>query len=106
MKCINCGKDTDEGKVVCQGCLGVDRYDKFLRIHVCNSFIQMESEVEGVCQYVLLCAPIKKALESEALIVPFQGHIVCPYPGINLGYILYKKFSRENLEKNYSEYLD
>jgi hypothetical protein len=66
----------------------------------------MESEDEGVCQNVLLCKPIKSALKSEAFIKPSLGHIVCPHPNENLRYVLYGKFSREELKGNYAEFLE
>lgn len=63
----------------------------------------MKGEIKGVCQNVLFCAPIKKALKKESLIEPSIGHVICPYPYINLMYILYRTFSKEDLERNYSE---
>ena len=106
MKCVNCGKKIDEGRIVCQGCRNSDIYNKFLIVHTCNSFMQMEGKITSVCQFVLNCAPIKKALEGKAFIRPHVGHIVCPHPSENLGYILYGEFSREDLMKNYKEYLE
>ena len=106
MKCVNCGKKTDEGRIVCQGCRNSDIYNKFLTVHTCGSFMQMEGKIEGVCRNVLFCAPIKKALEGEPLIEPWLGHVICPHSSENLIYILHGEFSREDLEHNYKEYLE
>lgn len=106
MKCVSCGKKINDARIVCEGCRSLDRCSKFLIVHTCESFEQMEGKTKGVCRYVLLCEPIKKALKGEALIEPLMGHVVCPHPYENLRYILYGEFSREDLEKNYKEYLE
>lgn len=106
MTCINCGKKTEEGKIVCESCMNVDRHIKYLEVHTCGSFVPMEGELEGICQNVLSCAPIKKALKNEPLIVPSLGHVVCPHARINLGFIVYRTFDGKELgrlKRNYSE---
>ncbi|TFH06558.1 MAG: hypothetical protein E4H14_10585 [Candidatus Thorarchaeota archaeon] len=67
--------------------------------------MQQEGEMDGVCRNLLLCEPLKRALKSEPLIVPGIGHVVCPYPGINLSMILNREYSEEQLAKNYKECL-
>ena len=83
--------------------MNVDAYVKFLEAHICRSFMQKKGEMKGICQNVLLCEPIKKALKNEMLIAPSIGHVVCPYPRINLGYIVYRTFDKKDLERSYSE---
>jgi len=106
MKCVKCGNQTKGNKIVCSSCINTDVATNYIDAHKCHSFKQMKDAIEGVCQNVFLCQPIKKALKNEMLFERGLGHIVCPYPSINLSYITYNDFSQKDLElleMNYEE---
>jgi len=66
----------------------------------------MENAENGTCANFLLCEPIKRALKSEALIVPNLGHVICPHASINLAKAIYGQFTEEILRTNYPECLE
>ena len=104
MKCLICKEKTDS-KILCSKHLGVDTRLPYLSTHICNSFMQKDGEMEGVCTNYLLCAPIKKALKHEMLVNASLGHVICPHASINLSKIIYSAFSEEEIRANYPEYL-
>jgi len=105
MKCLICGEKTNN-RLLCEKHIGgVDACLQYLTVHNCNSFKQKIGELEGVCEFHLLCAPIKKALKHEILINGNIGHVVCPYAGINLGKVIYSEVSEEEIRSNYPECL-
>jgi len=106
MKCVNCGRKTEEGKLLCSKCIKIDYYTQFVASHTCNSFFQKEGEMEGVCQNAIVCEPMKNALQGQPLIVPQLGHVTCPHPSLNVSYLVHGRFDRETLKRNYKEYLD
>lgn len=105
MKCIKCRKVTKGNKIICNSCINTDVANRFATCQKCNSFFQMKGAANGICQNVLLCEVIKKALIGKSLFNDI-GHVVCPYSGVNISYITYNDFSEEQLEmlkRNYSE---
>ncbi len=99
-------KKHEEKQLSAQVVGGVDRHRPFVHAHICQSFIQVKGDVEGVCKKFLLCTPIKKALKNELLIEPNLGHVVCPHASTNLAKIIYGEFDEETLKMNYKECFD
>ena len=106
MKCVNCGLKAEEGKLLCTKCMTADYYTQFVKSHTCSSFTQKEGGIDGVCENAIVCEPMKKALQGLPLIVPQLGHVTCPYPSLNVSYLVYGIFDRESIKRNYKEYLD
>lgn len=106
MKCVNCGGKAEEGRLLCPKCLGIENYTQFVSSHVCGSFMQKTGEMDGVCQNAIVCEPMKRALQGQPLIDPQLGHVICPYPSINISYLRYQKFDKDTLKIKYNEYLE
>lgn len=107
MKCVHCGSISQEGKLLCQKCMKESEwYSQFVKSHTCNSFMPKEGGANVVCKNAISCQPMKKALQEQQLINSQMGHVVCPYPEMNISHLIYNKFSKETLERNYKEYLD
>lgn len=106
MKCVNCGETTKGSLITCPDCSNLDSLVKVLSSHVCGSFFQVENEVKGSCRNFYMCKPIKMALQNKPLIEPGIGHVVCPYPSINLGKIMHSEMSEDMIKNNYSECMD
>jgi len=105
MKCLICGERTEK-KLLCPKHMGVDARLQYLTVHYCNSFKQKKGEPEGVCEFYLLCEPIKKALKHEILMSSNIGHIVCPHAEMNLNRAVYSEVSEEEIRSNYPECLE
>lgn len=105
MKCLICGEKTNN-KLLCGKHTSVEHCLLYLTVHTCNSFKQKKGEPQGVCEFHLLCEPIKKALKHEALINPNLGHVVCPYAEMNLSKVIYSEVSDEEIKSNYPECID
>jgi len=74
------------------------------KVHTCQSFVQKIGEQEGACEFYLACEPIKRALKREALINRNLGHVICPYPEINLS--RYMEVAKEQIKAKYPECLE
>ena len=98
MNCIKCGNPTEGNKIICTSCIDTKSAIKYVSVHNCRSFMQMKDAPIGVCQNILLCTPIKKALKNESLFMQL-GHVVCPYASANISYITYRDFSNEEVEE-------
>jgi len=105
MKCLICGEKTDKS-ILCEKHIGVDTCLPYLTVHNCSSFKQKNGEPEGICEYYLLCAPIKKALKREILMSGNLGHVICPHAAENLGKAIYSEVSEEEIRSNYPECLE
>jgi hypothetical protein len=106
MKCLICGAKTNK-KILCNKHMReTDSFALSLTNHTCGSFFQRKNDVIGICQNNLLCEPIKRALKGETLIAPNSGHVVCPYPTINLIKIVYRDLEENEIKQNYPECLD
>jgi hypothetical protein len=106
MKCLICGEKTDKTLLCKKHMDGVDACLPYLTVHICNSFMQKEGELQGVCENYLLCTPIKKALKREILMNDSIGHVVCPHAGMNLSKIIYSEISEDEIRNNYPECLE
>ena len=80
MKCVKCGGKAEEGKLLCQKCLGIEDPTQFVLSHVCGSFMQKAGEMDGVCQNAIVCEPMKRALQGQPLIDPELGHCYVSLP--------------------------
>jgi hypothetical protein len=105
LKCLICGAKT-ENSILCSKHIGVDVPLQYLTVHTCNSFKQKKGDAEGICEFYLLCAPIKKALKHEILMSGNLGHVICPHASMNLGKIIYSDVSEEEIRSNYPECLE
>jgi len=105
MKCLICGEKT-KNKLLCEKHASLGDCLPYLTFHICRSFAQKKGEPEGVCEFHLLCEPIKRALKREVLIDRNIGHVICPHAQINLGKAIYLKVSEVEIKNNYPECLD
>ena len=105
MKCVKCGKQVKKNQIICTSCIDTDSANRNATFHECRSYGQQKGAANGICENVLLCEIIKKALINE----PFfsnLGHEICPQAGSNIAYMTYSNFSEEQLKqltKNYPE---
>jgi hypothetical protein len=104
MKCLICGEKTNN-QILCGKHTGVDNCLPYLKVHICQSFMQKKGGPEGVCQNRLLCAPIKRALKHEILFNSNLGHVICPHAATNLREIVYSEVNAEEIKSNYPECL-
>jgi len=105
VKCLICGAKTSK-RVLCSKHAGVDIPLQYLSVHTCNSFKQKDGDAQGICEYYLSCAPIKKALKREILMSGNLGHVICPHASTNLGKIIYSDVGEEEIRENYPECLE
>lgn len=105
MKCLICGEKTDRS-LLCPKHIGVDACLPYLTVHNCQSFKQKKGEAQGICEFCLQCAPIKKALKHEILMNSNIGHVICPYAAENLAQAMYSGVNEEAIRSNYPECLE
>lgn len=105
MKCLICGEKTNN-KILCSKHIGVDACLQYLTVHNCSSFKQKKEEAEGICEYNLVCTPIKEALKHKILLSSNLGHVICPHASMNLAKVMYSDLSEDEIRGNYPECLD
>jgi len=104
MKCLICGKRTD-GKILCLE-HSTPTSSTYGTVHECTQFMQTKNESERICQFALVCQPIKSALKGEPFVDPSFGRISCPHQHVNRYRMIKTKFTSEQLKPNYGECLD
>lgn len=101
LKCLICGEKTDK-RILCPKHMNADFSLRFLVANNCNSFMQKDGDMQGVCKWHLSCKPIKNALKHEVLLNNL-GHVVCPYASTNLSKIMYSDLNEDEIRNNYPE---